>query len=357
MVILLKTPVYQLTARKKPNVAICNNDTSTIEETEHVVEGGDDNEEHETSNIEIEDRPNDENIQQDISSTPNRSSIITHNDPYLDDSLSSSINCDDLPSEYIPTPSTSPGSPTIRGDRKKRYGRTVRLIRTTAAMDRCGISANKAALIINEFIADMDLPQDLCVSANKLRNDAEKQRAAHIENQKGKVVIGLGIDGKEDKATLVNIKMRNNKTRTIKTSVKNVTVVETPNQEYLGHFNTESNSGLEAKNGLDTFLSNRKISYKDSLVEMNSDGTPSNTGCDNGIIALVEEDIERPVQWAICFCHHLERPWLHLFLIIDGKTLGPESFSGPIGRKMAGEIHEVPVADFAPIPCDDVSIV
>ena len=55
-------------------------------------------------------------------------------------------------------------------------------------MDRHGFSANKA---------DINLPQDLCVSADKLKNDAEKQRAAHIENQKEKVDIGLAVDGRE----------------------------------------------------------------------------------------------------------------------------------------------------------------
>ena len=65
---------------------------------------------------------------------------------------------------------------------------------------------------------------------------------------------------------------------------------------------------------------------------MKAKATARNKGCDNGIIALVKEEIERLLQWAIRFLHHEECPWLHLFLIVDGKTSGPVSFSGPIGR-------------------------
>ena len=67
----------------------------------------------------------------------------------------------------------------------------------------------------------------------------------------------------------------------------------------------------------------------------------------------LEEELGHPLQWSICFLHHLDRPWLHLLLALDGQSLGPESFSGPIGQKITSEVHLLPVANVTPIVTDD----
>ena len=100
------------------------------------------------------------------------------------------------------------------------------------------------------------------------------------------------------------------------------------------------------------FLKDRKVSYKET-EEFNGDGTPGITGHQGGLIALFEEHVEHPVQWSVCFLHHLERPWLRLFLHLDGKSLGPESFSGPIGKEIVKDVHKLPVTAFEKIEVED----
>lgn len=49
--------------------------------------------------------------------------------------------------------------------------------------------------------------------------------------------------------------------------------------------------------------------------------------CIFGKITLVER-----CNWLVCLLRANERPFRHLFIIVDGKTSGPTSFIGPIGK-------------------------
>ena len=43
--------------------------------------------------------------------------------------------------------------------------------------------------------------------------------------------------------------------------------------------------------------------------------------------------IGRALQWLICLFHMLELLFRALFEVIDGKASGPDSYTGPIGKK------------------------
>ncbi len=60
-----------------------------------------------------------------------------------------------------------------------------------------------------------------------------------------------------------------------------------------------------------------------------------NTGWKNGAIKFIETRLKRPEQWAICLLHFNELPLRHLVEILDGKTTGPQSFSGLLGKQLA----------------------
>ena len=223
-------------------------------------------------------------------------------------------------------------------------------------MDRCNIPPNQLAFCINEFVEDVNLPDHLKISGSKLRNDAQFTREKKLSNQKGLSITGLGLDGKDDHQNLETRKITNKRRRTVMTTKSNITVVETPSEDYLGHYSIDSKSGICTLNGLIIFLDKRRISYRKSLKTVNSDGTGTQTGWENGTIALLEENLKRPLQWLICFIHHMERPWLRLFLKIDGASLSKDSFKGPIGQLVTGSLEETDVVSFAIIPCHDVSI-
>ena len=43
------------------------------------------------------------------------------------------------------------------------------------------------------------------------------------------------------------------------------------------------------------------------------------------------------MQWIVCLLHQNELPFRHLFEKIDGKAVGPETFTGPVGKLISGK--------------------
>ena len=85
------------------------------------------------------------------------------------------------------------------------------------------------------------------------------------------------------------------------------------------------------------------------------DGTVINTGHKNGVIARVEQVLGRPVQWLVCQLHANEIPLRHLIMALDGKSTGPSSFTGPIGKALSG-CDKLPITEFESIPIARKSI-
>lgn len=74
-----------------------------------------------------------------------------------------------------------------------------------------------------------------------------------------------------------------------------------------------------------------------------------------GIIQWFEKKIGHEVHWDICQLHFNELPLRELFNRLDGVTLGPRQFSGPIG-KMLVACEQRPIKSFQPIFSDDLPI-
>ncbi|GBM26390.1 hypothetical protein AVEN_239383-1 [Araneus ventricosus] len=60
--------------------------------------------------------------------------------------------------------------------------------------------------------------------------------------------------------------------------------------------------------------------------------------------------LNRPLQWFECHLHTNELLLRHLFAHVDGTTTGPRSFTGKIGKSLAG-CEKLPVVSFTPIEC------
>ena len=57
----------------------------------------------------------------------------------------------------------------------------------------------------------------------------------------------------------------------------------------------------------------------------------------------------------MCFLHHLEKPFEHLFEFYDGKTTGPNTYSGPIVKLIEGDnVHDRAVVEFEKIENPDL---
>ena len=55
----------------------------------------------------------------------------------------------------------------------------------------------------------------------------------------------------------------------------------------------------------------------------------------DGVIRLLEEALQCTLHWFACIFHANELHLRHLFAKLDGKTVGPRIFAGPIGQLLA----------------------
>jgi hypothetical protein len=90
---------------------------------------------------------------------------------------------------------------------------------------------------------------------------------------------------------------------------------------------------------------------ENNIMAVGCDGTVVNTGKNAGAIRLLEERLDRPLQWFVCMLHANELPLRHLFEKLDGATTGPKSFSGQLGI-LLNNCEKMPVVEFKKIECD-----
>ena len=50
------------------------------------------------------------------------------------------------------------------------------------------------------------------------------------------------------------------------------------------------------------------------------------------------------LQWVVCLLHTNELPFRHVLAMLDSTTESPDSFSGPFGKSLIGDISSWPVA-------------
>jgi hypothetical protein len=109
-----------------------------------------------------------------------------------------------------------------------------------------------------------------------------------------------------------------------------------------------SGSSKSICNSITSFLQQHNIGTN-NLIAVGCDGTVTNTGRKGGVIRLLEEHLERPLQWQVCMLHMNELPLRHLFLHLYGKTSGPTVFTGEIGKAIVN-CQQLNVCEYVPIP-------
>ena len=131
-------------------------------------------------------------------------------------------------------------------------------------------------------------------------------------------------------------------------------LIKEPNSHYLGHVVPSSGSAKDISSAIMAFLS--KMNYKEEdLVAVGCDGTVINTGRKGGVIAMIENNLQRPLQWLICLLHANELPLRHLIQETDGKTSGPSGFHGPIGSKLSN-CESKEIVKFSSISSENIDI-
>ena len=128
---------------------------------------------------------------------------------------------------------------------------------------------------------------------------------------------------------------------------ENITIVGEPSSSYIDH--------LTRDNGTSRCIANEilhlifETGSSGSLNALLCNATVVNTGKFGGVIKLIETELDRPMQWLVCQLHLNELPFKHVFELIDGKTSGPGSFKGEIGKKITEGLTNLEVVPFKKI--------
>ena len=67
---------------------------------------------------------------------------------------------------------------------------------------------------------------------------------------------------------------------------------------------------------------------------MGANGTASKTGKHNGCLRGLEELLNKPLQWIVCLLYTNELPLRVMFGVLNGSLSGPDTFAGPIEKKL-----------------------
>lgn len=209
--------------------------------------------------------------------------------------------------------------------------------------DRFGVSDRVAAAIVSAVLQPTTAE---VVDKNKIRRQRELSRKCAIQRAKVSSVPALYFDGRKDK-TLV-LSKKNGKIYKSTVLEEHISLIKEPGTEFLGYISPVSGTSKCVEKSIVDYFLEQNIST-DDLVAVGCDGTNVNVGRQGGIIRLLEKRFNRPLQWIVCLLHMNELPFRHLFQHMDGKTSGPQTFAGPIG-KLLENCEERSVVQYQPIP-------
>ncbi|CAG4974445.1 unnamed protein product [Parnassius apollo] len=223
-------------------------------------------------------------------------------------------------------------------------------------LDRYGILDRACAAIVSATLQDIGLVTESDTSSFI---DRSKIRRAHAQTRSSWAAVNvldgddslvcISFDGRKDKTMLYE----DNRRKTV--VEEHIILVKEPNSQYIGHITLATADALTISKKLYLYLA-LKCDLK-RIIAIGCEGTAVDTDNNAGIICLLEKKFHRPLQWLVCLLHTNELPVRHLFEHLDGKTTGPRSFTGVIGKALKG-CENLSVVQFTPIACKlpDISV-
>lgn len=196
--------------------------------------------------------------------------------------------------------------------------------------DGFGLSDRATAAIVSATLVDFDVAHFGPVDRSKIRRERKKLRE-HLRQSQSSKYCGLYFDGRKDQ-TLTdgghNI------------VEEHISVISEPNTQYLDHLTVHSGT---SKSICESILDMPDVR---DIVCVGCDSTAVNTGIHGGVLRRLELELGRSLHWAICMLHINELPLRHLFFHLDGKTSGPQSFCGEIGKQLENCL-DLPIVEFS----------
>jgi hypothetical protein len=205
------------------------------------------------------------------------------------------------------------------------------------ACDRTGVSDRSAAIIASSVLKDFGVVSQEN-SVNVIDRSKVRRERKRVRNQLQKdsvdqnaTISALYFDGRKD-STLVRENKKGSFYRATKVE-EHIVLLAKPDSIFLGHASPISGTSANISSGIIEFLTENAINLS-KLIAVGCDGTNVNTGNKNGIISQLELFVGHKLHWFVCLLHVNELPLRHLFQAVDGKTSGPNGFSGPIGKAL-----------------------
>ena len=226
---------------------------------------------------------------------------------------------------------------------QKKYNKTS-LVSTALACDGTGVSSRKATIICNQYAKDIgyltwENRETHTLGKSKLDKWRKKERQKRIAEEEEKIsqrpVRAIFFDGKKT-ASLVRVQGKSGMYFQKSEIQDHYVMIEEPDSVYLGHVIPYSGHGMSIAVALYRFLKSR--GWEKDIVVVGCDGTNANVGNMKGCIPYLEKLLGHPVEWNVCLLHANELPFRAEFAHYDGKTSGPSSFQGPLGKELQGDV-------------------
>ena len=175
-----------------------------------------------------------------------------------------------------------------------------------------------------------------------MKTPAQQKHDQSMENLKC-----IAVDGRMDKDTLLykeicggkwteNYKKKNMELERHLTFTK-----ETPYEsKYLTYRvlpNIGATGAVHAEHVVDVL---HKFNNENTIEAILVDNTNANTGCEGGMMAILEKEFFKNLYTIGSSVHHNELPFRALFKNIDGCAKGPTVFSGSLEKLCSKDCHD-----------------
>lgn len=238
----------------------------------------------------------------------------------------------------------------------------IKVPKFSLACDRYGVSDRAAASLASSLLLDLqteknvkeDETSQLILTRNKIRRERRTSRNELINEAKESFpdFYGLYFDGRKDETKYME-KSANGKNHPRVRQEEHITLVQEPGSIYFDHVSPQCCNAETISKEIWDCLALKSVDLE-KLTCIGSDGEPTNTGKNRGVIRNLENKLGRSLQWCICQLHSNELPLRHLLTTIDGKTSGPVGFTGEVGKALK-DCDSMPVVAFSAIDSDSLA--
>jgi len=203
------------------------------------------------------------------------------------------------------------------------------------ACDRFGISDRIASFLATALLKDFDLKDKMgnliIMDKAKVARERKKYRALlRTQRHDNLDIIAFSFDGRKD-VSLSRSEM-GGKYHTRSTKESHIVVAKEPQAEFLGHITVNGETADIKHKKLSEFFQAKGFSLA-NLIGICSDGEPTNTGTENGILRRFEISLGRPLHWFVCLLHFNELPFRHFFAEVEkSMSTGPRSSTGKLAK-------------------------